>query len=129
MPSANNVYGLWPAIWTMGNLGRAGYGATLEGLVCLKQCDIAAFDYINLNSGLTHMTLVILAQSPIRQSTAFQQPLLWVVIQVKEVHYLFFRDSGYRGVHVRERVIPVLNIQTVALLEGRLPKSTFSRPR
>ena len=25
--------GLWPAIWTVGNLGRAGYGATLEGIV------------------------------------------------------------------------------------------------
>lgn len=36
LPGANNVYGLWPAIWTMGNLGRAGYGATLEGLVSLE---------------------------------------------------------------------------------------------
>jgi hypothetical protein len=36
LPGANNVYGLWPAIWSMGNLGRAGYGATLEGNVsCL----------------------------------------------------------------------------------------------
>ncbi len=33
LPGANNVYGLWPALWTMGNLGRAGYGATLDGLV------------------------------------------------------------------------------------------------
>lgn len=24
---------MWPAVWTMGNLGRAGYGATLEGTV------------------------------------------------------------------------------------------------
>ncbi|KAJ3815887.1 glycoside hydrolase family 16 protein, partial [Lentinula aff. lateritia] len=32
IPGANNVLGLWPAVWTMGrNLGRAGYGATLEG--------------------------------------------------------------------------------------------------
>ena len=34
LPGANNVLGLWPAIWTMGNLGRAGYGASLEGMVC-----------------------------------------------------------------------------------------------
>jgi len=27
--------GFWPAIWTMGNLGRAGYGASLEGTVCV----------------------------------------------------------------------------------------------
>lgn len=33
LPGANNVMGLWPAIWTVGNLGRAGYGATLEGIV------------------------------------------------------------------------------------------------
>lgn len=34
LPGANNIVGLWPAIWTMGNLGRAGYGASLEGMVC-----------------------------------------------------------------------------------------------
>ncbi len=33
LPGANNVFGLWPAVWTMGNLGRAGYGASLEGMV------------------------------------------------------------------------------------------------
>lgn len=35
--TCNHTYsiypGLWPAIWTLGNLGRAGYGASLEGLV------------------------------------------------------------------------------------------------
>lgn len=35
LPGVNNVAGLWPAIWTMGNLGRAGYGASLEGMVSL----------------------------------------------------------------------------------------------
>jgi len=34
LPGANNIVGMWPAIWTMGNLGRAGYGASLEGMVC-----------------------------------------------------------------------------------------------
>ena len=34
LPGTNNILGLWPAIWTMGNLGRAGYGASLEGMVC-----------------------------------------------------------------------------------------------
>ena len=33
LPGANNVKGLWPAIWLMGNLGRAGYGASLDGMV------------------------------------------------------------------------------------------------
>ncbi|CAE6533395.1 unnamed protein product, partial [Rhizoctonia solani] len=31
LPGASNVYGLWPAFWILGNLGRASYGATLEG--------------------------------------------------------------------------------------------------
>ena len=38
LPGVNNVVGLWPAIWTMGNLGRAGYGASLEGLVSCLIC-------------------------------------------------------------------------------------------
>lgn len=33
LPGVNNIVGLWPAVWTMGNLGRAGYGASLEGMV------------------------------------------------------------------------------------------------
>lgn len=35
LPGVNNIVGLWPAVWTMGNLGRAGYGASLEGMVSL----------------------------------------------------------------------------------------------
>ena len=35
LPGQSGIAGLWPAIWTMGNLGRAGYGASLEGMVCL----------------------------------------------------------------------------------------------
>lgn len=33
LPGNNNIEGLWPAIWAMGNLGRAGYGASLDGMV------------------------------------------------------------------------------------------------
>jgi len=42
LPGLNNVMGLWPAIWTMGNLGRAGYGASLEGMwpYSYDACDI-----------------------------------------------------------------------------------------
>ncbi|KDQ64379.1 glycoside hydrolase family 16 protein [Jaapia argillacea MUCL 33604] len=42
LPGLNNVVGLWPAIWTMGNLGRAGYGASLEGLwpYTYDACDV-----------------------------------------------------------------------------------------
>ncbi|KAG8885362.1 hypothetical protein FRB97_001437 [Tulasnella sp. 331] len=32
LPARSSIYGLWPAIWAMGNLGRGGYGATLDGM-------------------------------------------------------------------------------------------------
>lgn len=32
LPGSPDVSGLWPAAWTMGNLGRAGYGATTDGM-------------------------------------------------------------------------------------------------
>lgn len=31
LPGNSRTSGLWPAAWTLGNLGRAGYGATTEG--------------------------------------------------------------------------------------------------
>ncbi|KAI0660810.1 beta-glucan synthesis-associated [Cubamyces menziesii] len=42
LPGVNNIVGLWPAIWTMGNLGRAGYGASLEGMwpYTYDSCDV-----------------------------------------------------------------------------------------
>ncbi|KAF9822096.1 hypothetical protein IEO21_00090 [Rhodonia placenta] len=42
LPGMNNVAGLWPAVWTMGNLGRAGYGASLEGMwpYSYDSCDV-----------------------------------------------------------------------------------------
>ncbi|KAI0947300.1 hypothetical protein AcV7_009758 [Taiwanofungus camphoratus] len=42
LPGVNNVVGLWPAVWTMGNLGRAGYGASLEGMwpYTYDSCDV-----------------------------------------------------------------------------------------
>jgi beta-glucan synthesis-associated protein KRE6 len=35
MPGLASLSGMWPAVWTMGNLGRAGYAATTDGLVSL----------------------------------------------------------------------------------------------
>ncbi|KAJ7600970.1 glycoside hydrolase family 16 protein [Mycena floridula] len=32
MPGSPSAPGLWPGAWTMGNLGRPGYGATTEGM-------------------------------------------------------------------------------------------------
>ncbi|KIK62288.1 glycoside hydrolase family 16 protein [Collybiopsis luxurians FD-317 M1] len=43
LPGINNVAGMWwPAIWTLGNLGRAGYGVTLDGMwpYTYDSCDV-----------------------------------------------------------------------------------------
>jgi len=42
LPGRSDVYGLWPAIWAMGNLGRAGYGASLDGMwpYTYEACDV-----------------------------------------------------------------------------------------
>jgi beta-glucanase (GH16 family) len=42
LPGTNNIHGLWPAVWTMGNLGRAGFGASLEGMwpYTYDACDV-----------------------------------------------------------------------------------------
>ncbi|KAF9565665.1 beta-glucan synthesis-associated [Agrocybe pediades] len=39
------VPGLWPAAWTLGNLGRAGYGASTQGMwpYSYDSCDVGTF--------------------------------------------------------------------------------------
>lgn len=87
LPGANNVSGLWPAVWTMGNLGdnynhllnssdlissvldlgRAGYGASLEGMVCLISFPYNLVQPLTLGNGMRYrsgriaMTLVMSA--------------------------------------------------------------------
>lgn len=45
LPGSSNVGGLWPAVWSMGNLGRAGYGGSLEGMwpYTYDTCDVGTF--------------------------------------------------------------------------------------
>ncbi|PWN32148.1 concanavalin A-like lectin/glucanase [Meira miltonrushii] len=42
LPGSPDISGLWPAAWTMGNLGRAGYGATTDGMwpYSYDTCDV-----------------------------------------------------------------------------------------
>ncbi|KAL7410077.1 glycoside hydrolase family 16 protein [Mrakia frigida] len=42
LPGRPDVWGLWPAVWTMGNLGRVGYGGTLDGMwpYSYDSCDV-----------------------------------------------------------------------------------------
>lgn len=51
LPGVNNIVGLWPAIWTLGNLGRAGYGASLEGMwpYTYDACDVGTVPNQTLN--------------------------------------------------------------------------------
>ncbi|KII93777.1 glycoside hydrolase family 16 protein [Plicaturopsis crispa FD-325 SS-3] len=51
LPGVNNIVGLWPAVWAMGNLGRAGYGATLEGTwpYTYDNCDVGTAPNQTLN--------------------------------------------------------------------------------
>ncbi|KAK0484903.1 glycoside hydrolase family 16 protein [Armillaria novae-zelandiae] len=52
LPGISNVVGLWPAVWAMGNLGRAGYGATLEGMwpYTYDACDVGTAPNQTINS-------------------------------------------------------------------------------
>ncbi|KAI0311695.1 glycoside hydrolase family 16 protein [Amylostereum chailletii] len=51
LPGAPSVLGFWPAVWTMGNLGRVGYGATTDGLwpYSYDSCDYGALPNQTLN--------------------------------------------------------------------------------
>lgn len=68
LPGVNNILGLWPAVyvtihctivvsnllffsWAMGNLGRAGYGASLEGMwpYTYDSCDIGTVSNQSIN--------------------------------------------------------------------------------
>lgn len=44
LPGTHDSPGYWPGVWTMGNLGRAGYGATTEGTwpYSYDSCDTGA---------------------------------------------------------------------------------------
>ncbi|TFK40642.1 glycoside hydrolase family 16 protein [Crucibulum laeve] len=45
LPGSVTAPGLWPGAWSLGNLGRAGYGATTEGMwpYSYDTCDLGTF--------------------------------------------------------------------------------------
>ncbi|KAJ7634387.1 beta-glucan synthesis-associated [Roridomyces roridus] len=53
LPGTNSIFGLWPAVWAMGNLGRAGYGATLDGMwpYVYDACDVGTLPNQTLADG------------------------------------------------------------------------------
>ncbi|KAG8862814.1 hypothetical protein FRB96_000824 [Tulasnella sp. 330] len=60
LPGANDIWGLWPAVWTLGNLGRAGYGATLDGLwpYSYDSCDVGTLPNQTFPDGTPAANLV-----------------------------------------------------------------------
>lgn len=83
LPGFNNVVGFWPAFWAMGNIGRVGYGASLDGTVStllLSHSDRLPLLYSHplsslqspsnrVYSGRIHMIPAMLGPSPIRRLT------------------------------------------------------------
>ncbi|EIW78258.1 glycoside hydrolase family 16 protein [Coniophora puteana RWD-64-598 SS2] len=53
LPGSSNISGMWPAVWTMGNLGRVGYGASLDGMwpYVYDSCDIGTAPNQTHNGG------------------------------------------------------------------------------
>lgn len=49
LPGTPSTPGFWPGAWTMGNLGRAGYGATTEGMWPYR-CVLMSPPHLNFRS-------------------------------------------------------------------------------
>ncbi|KIY69552.1 glycoside hydrolase family 16 protein [Cylindrobasidium torrendii FP15055 ss-10] len=60
LPGSSNILGLWPALWTMGNLGRAGYGASLDGMwpYAYDECDVGTAPNQTNSQGEPHLATV-----------------------------------------------------------------------
>jgi beta-glucan synthesis-associated protein KRE6 len=58
LPGQGDTVGFWPGFWSMGNLGRAGYGATTEGLWPYSyhdECDAGITANQSSNDGLSNL--------------------------------------------------------------------------
>ncbi|KAF7324805.1 Beta-glucan synthesis-associated protein [Mycena kentingensis (nom. inval.)] len=73
MPGTNNIHGLWPAFWAMGNLGRAGYGATLDGMwpYTYDSCDVGTLPNQTLNGLPTAATTSGAENAPINGELSY----------------------------------------------------------
>jgi len=55
LPGTPAIGGFWPGAWTMGNLGRPGYGATTEGTwpYTYDSCDVGTLPNQTAPDGLS----------------------------------------------------------------------------
>ena len=121
---------MWPALWTMGNLGRAGYGATLEGMVSLRPSHLRLQpNLLECSSGHTHMmhaTSVLRLTKPLAGS---QKPPRSMATMATAVCCPTFRDNACLDVHALVLTTLVQNTRMVRSLVAPLPKLICWRPR
>lgn len=57
LPGPPDVGGFWPGAWTMGNLGRAGYGATTDGVwpYSYGSCDAGVTKNQSMPNGFSYL--------------------------------------------------------------------------
>lgn len=57
LPNYGNISGLWPGIWTMGNLGRPGYLASTDGVwpYSYQECDAGITANQSSNDGINYL--------------------------------------------------------------------------
>jgi beta-glucan synthesis-associated protein KRE6 len=57
LPGPGGVHGLWPGVWTMGNLGRPGYLSTTDGLwpYTYDGCDAGITPNQSMTDGLSYL--------------------------------------------------------------------------
>ncbi|KAJ1311139.1 hypothetical protein OPQ81_009640 [Rhizoctonia solani] len=60
LPGSSKFHGLWPAVWAMGNLGRAGFGASLEGMwpYTYDTCDVGTLPNQTFPDHTPHLATV-----------------------------------------------------------------------
>lgn len=133
LPGLAGVAGLWPAIWTMGNLGRAGYGASLEGMVRIivipgrePRIDL---DPRSFCSGHTPTTLVMLEPFQTKHGKVYRTFRLTLVISTTWVTSRTFRVNGSPVAPVPVSHIPGPSTTTARSLAGPPQKSISSKPR
>lgn len=57
LPGYGHILGLWPGIWTLGNLGRPGYLGTTEGVwpYCYNECDAGITPNQSSSDGISYL--------------------------------------------------------------------------
>ena len=147
LPGSNDVPGFWPAVWSMGNLGeyafrfskkifimnpislgRCGYGASLDGMVC-ERLPLRSHLLIYPYSGRTHATLVMSVLPQIKPSMAFLSLLLRAETLTLMANCPTFPDSVFHDVHAQVNPIQARCILMAPTSAVPPQKSMSLKPR